>query len=113
MKLIDMSDYNRAAKTYWSFMVSAGAVVFVWAIQRCLKLSAIQCAEFAALLGLVILASSHPIRIPNTNASFTAGDVFTFLAILILGVPAAVVIGVVDAFVSSRRTSRRLASWIG
>src|SRR6266849_7595508 len=104
MKLIEMSDYNRAAKTYWVVMVCAGAAVFVWALQRCVSLSPVQWAEFAGLLGLVILAGSNPIRIPNTKSSFTAGDVFIFLGILFLGIPAAIVIGASDAFVSARRT---------
>jgi len=112
MKLIEMSDYNRAAKTYWTVMVIAGATVFVWAIRHCFGYSSTQWTEFASLLSLVILAGSNPIRIPNTRASFTAGDVFIFLGVLFLGVPAAIVIGVLDAFVSARRTSKRAASWI-
>jgi diguanylate cyclase (GGDEF)-like protein/putative nucleotidyltransferase with HDIG domain len=112
MKLIDMSDYNRPARTYWTVMVIAGASVFVWAAQRCFSLSGMQWAGFAGLLSLVILAGSNPIRIPNTRSSFTAGDVFIFLGVLFLGIPAAIVIGVVDAFVSSRQTSKRVASWI-
>src|SRR5882762_10298703 len=112
MKLIEMSDYNRAAKTYWTVMVIAGATVFVWAIRHCFGFSPTQWAQFAGLLVLVILAGSNPIRIPNTRSSFTAGDVFIFLGVLFLGIPAAIVIGVADAFVSSRRTSKRLASWI-
>ncbi|MDX6574812.1 MAG: hypothetical protein QOE96_765 [Blastocatellia bacterium] len=113
MKLIDISDYNRPAKTYWSLMVIAGASVFVWAVLRCLSLSPIQYAGFAGLLSLVIVAGYNPIRIPNTGSSFTAGDVFIFLGLLFLGIPAAIVIGMVDAFVSSRRTSKRASSWIG
>jgi hypothetical protein len=112
MKLIEMSDYNRAAKTYWTAMVIAGASVFVWAAQHCAGLSLAQWAGFACLLALVVLAGLNPIRIPNTRSSFTAGDVFIFLGILVLGVPAAVMIGVVDAFASSRQTSKRVASWI-
>ena len=112
MKLLDMSDYNRSAKTYWSLMVAAGAVVFVWAIVRCLSLTQIQSGELAAFVLFAIVASSHPIRIPNTDSSFTAGDVFTFLAVMILGVPAAILVGIVDVFVSSRRTSKKLSSWI-
>ena len=108
-----MSDYNCAAKTYWAVMVIVGAGVFVWALQHCFALSSIQWAEFAGLLSLVMVAGSNPIRIPNTKSSFTAGDVFTYLGVLFLGVPAAIVIGAVDSFVSSRRTSKRLASWIG
>src|ERR1043166_8193869 len=113
MKLIDMSDYNRAAKAYWAFMVLAGSIVVGWSIKSFQHLSASQWMQFAALLSLVALASFFPIRIPSTNSSFTASDIFTFLACLILGVPAAVIVGVVDAFVSSKRTSKRLVSWIG
>src|SRR6185369_15316597 len=72
-----------------------------------------QMVEFVGLLSLVILAGSNPIRIPNTQSSFTAGDAFTFLSVLFLGVPAAVLIGLTDSLVSSGRTSKRVASWIG
>src|SRR6185436_6560582 len=113
MKPIDMSDYNRAAKTYWCVMVVAGAAVFAWAISQAVNLTPFQWAEFGGLLSLMILVSANPIRIPNTNSSFTAGDTFTFLAVLFLGVPAAILIGCVDSFVSSKRTSRRMASWLG
>jgi diguanylate cyclase (GGDEF)-like protein/putative nucleotidyltransferase with HDIG domain len=108
-----MSDYNRAASAYWSVMVLAGVGVVLWALFGCAGLSAVRSVQFTVILALVIAASSYPIRIPNTNSSFTASDVFTFLACLMLGVPAAVLMGVVDAFVSSRRTSKRAASWIG
>src|SRR5260370_11857356 len=112
MKLINMSDYNRAAKTYWFVMVAAGATLFVWAAQRCLAFSPAQWATFGGLLLLAVGAGAKPLRIPNTTSSFTAGDAFTFLSVLFLGVPAAIVVGVADAFVSSRRTSKRLASWV-
>src|SRR2546423_5916002 len=112
MKIVEMSDYRRAAKIYWIATVFAGAAVCVWAAERLANLNGMQWAEFAVLLSVVILASSHPIRIPNTKSSFTASDTFTFLSVLFLGVPAAIVIGVVDSYVSSRRTSKRAASWI-
>lgn len=112
MQLIEMSDYPCAAKFYWCAMVFAGAAVCVWAAQRLGSLTSMQWAEFAALLSLVILSSSHPIRIPNTKSSFTASDTFTFLSVLFLGVPAAILIGGVDSYVSARRTSKRAASWI-
>ena len=112
MKLIDLSDYNRPAKTYWTVMVIVGASIFVWAVQHCFGLSSIQWAQFAGLFLLVVVAGSNPIRIPNTRSSFTAGDVFIFLGVLFLGIPAAIVIGVVDSFVSCHRTSKRVASWI-
>jgi len=112
MKLIEMSDYNRAAKTYWTVMVIAGTSVFLWAIRHSFGFSPAQWGGFAGLLSLVILAGANPIRIPNTRSSFTAGDVFIFLGILFLGIPAAIVIGASDALVGARRTSKRATSWI-
>lgn len=69
-------------------------------------------AGFASLLLLVILAGLNTISTPNTKSSFTASDVFIFLGVLFLGTPAAILIGVADSFVSSRRTSKRRANWI-
>jgi diguanylate cyclase (GGDEF)-like protein/putative nucleotidyltransferase with HDIG domain len=113
MKFIEMSDYNRPARTYWFVMVIAGASVFAWAVSGCFNFSGNQWAQFAGLMSLAILAGFNPIRIPNTRSSFTAGDVFIFLGLLFLGVPAAIVIGVMDNFVSALRTSKRGASWLG
>jgi diguanylate cyclase (GGDEF)-like protein/putative nucleotidyltransferase with HDIG domain len=113
MKTVEMSDYNRAAKVYWAVMVAAGAIAAAWAIQQCLAFSVAQWAEFSVLLSLVILAGASPIRIPNTSAVFTAGDTFTFLSVLFLGVPAAILVGIVDSFVGTRRASKRGASLIG
>src|SRR6185503_6478440 len=112
MKLIDLSDYNHASKRYWYAMVTAGTLISAWAAYRCLAFSSLQVAEFLALLGCAIVAGSKPISIPNTKASVTIGDTFTFLSILFLGVPAGILIAVVDAFVSSHRTSKRRVSWI-
>jgi putative nucleotidyltransferase with HDIG domain len=108
-----MSDYSRAAKVYWSVMVASGALTAAWGLYGCLRFSTLEWTEFLALLSLVIITSSYPIRIPSTSASVTAGDAFTFLSLLFLGVPAGIVIGVVDSFVSSRRTTRRATSWFG
>jgi diguanylate cyclase (GGDEF)-like protein/putative nucleotidyltransferase with HDIG domain len=113
MKLIEMSDYNRAAKIYWLAMVSAGAALFVWSISHAIAFSISQWITFAGLLAMAVFAGAYPIRIPSTNSSFTVGDVFVFLSVLLLGVPAAILIGMADTFVSARRTSKRMASWIG
>ena len=79
MKTSAMSDYNRGAKAYWAVMVVAGSAACVWAVQGCASLNAMQWAEFAGLLSLVILASSNPVRIPSTNSSVTATILSHFL----------------------------------
>ncbi len=113
MKFIDMSDYNLAAKIYWGVMVAAGLLTGAWGFYHCLEFTSSQWGQFIALLTLVLITSSYPIRIPNTTASVTAGDAFTFLSVMMLGVPAGILLGVVDSFVSSQRTTRRVTSWIG
>ncbi len=113
MKFIEMSDYNRSAKIYWSVMVAAGLLTGAWGFYHCLDFAPAQWGQFIALLSLVLITSSYPIRIPNTTASVTAGDTFTFLSVIMLGIPAGILLGVVDSFVSSHRTTRRATSWIG
>ncbi|MEP6705991.1 MAG: diguanylate cyclase [Pyrinomonadaceae bacterium] len=112
MKLIDLSQYNSAYRRYWYAMVTAGTLATAWAGYRCLSFTSMQWVEFVGLMACAIIASWRPIRIPNANASVTAGDTFTFLSILFLGIPAAVLIGTVDSLISSRRTSKRIPSWI-
>src|SRR5918997_1111061 len=109
--MIDMSDYSRAAKTYWLALVSAGALICAWALSQCLSFTPVQGLQFLALTSFVVLSSSLPIRIPNTSTSITAGDAFIFLGTILLGVPAALLLGATDALVRALGTSRRATSW--
>jgi diguanylate cyclase (GGDEF)-like protein/putative nucleotidyltransferase with HDIG domain len=110
--MIDMSDYSRMAKAYWIALVSAGALIVAWALSQCLSFTPSQGLQFLALASFVVLSSSLPIRIPNTSASITGGDAFIFLGAILLGVPAAIVLGAADALFSSLRTSGRATSWL-
>ena len=105
-----MSDYNRAARIYWSVMVAAGSLTAAWALWQCLSFGSPQWSQFLALLSLVIVTGWYPIKIPGTTASVTVGDTFTFLSAMFLGVPAAIMLSVVDAFLGSRRTTEKAAS---
>ncbi|HYY57247.1 MAG TPA: diguanylate cyclase [Pyrinomonadaceae bacterium] len=113
LKLIEMSDYNRAARLYWAGTVVAGALLCVWALYQCLAFGPVEWAQFLVLLSLVAAAGSYPIRIPNTTASVTAGDTFIFLSVLFLGAPAAIIVGATDSYVGARRTTRRATSHLG
>lgn len=113
MKLIEMSDYNRAARIYWSVMVAAGTLTGAWGLYQCLAFNAVEWAQFLSLLSLVIVTGCYPIRIPGTTASVTVGDTFTFLSVIFLGVPAAIMLSVVDAFLGSTRTTKKMTSWLG
>ena len=109
--MIDMSDYSRAAKVYWFALVSAGALIAAWALSQCLAFTPLQGLQFVALTSFVVLSSSFPLRIHGTSASITAGDAFIFLGTILLGVPAALLLGATDALIRSLGTSRRAASW--
>ena len=58
MKLIEKSDYKRAARTYWAGMVLAGVAVLAWVLQRVLVLSPVQWVEFYVLLSLPVIGTS-------------------------------------------------------
>jgi diguanylate cyclase (GGDEF)-like protein/putative nucleotidyltransferase with HDIG domain len=94
-------------------MVAAGTLTGAWALYRCLAFDSLQWAQFLALLSLVLVTGSYPIRIPGTTASVTVGDTFTFLSAMFLGVPAAIILSVVDAFLGSKRTMKKASSWLG
>ena len=113
MKLLEMSDYNRAARIYWSVMVVAGTLTGAWGFYQCLAFNVAEWAQFLSLLSLVIVTGCYPIRIPNTTATVTVGDTFTFLSVLFLGVPAAIMLSVVDAFLGSTRATKKLTSRLG
>ena len=112
VKLLEMSEYSRAAKVYWFALTVIGSSTAAWGFSQCLSFTSMQWAQFLTLLSIIIVTSAYPVRIPNTNTSFTAGDTFTFLSVLFLGVPAAIVLGVVDSFITARRTTNQTAGWL-
>jgi len=107
-----MSDYNRAARVYWGAVACVGALVLAWGVAGCLSFGATQWAQLVVLASLVVISGMLPIRIPGTKASVTAGDCLIFLGAIVLGVPAAIVLGAIDLLISSLSTSRRATSWI-
>ncbi|MEO6394061.1 MAG: diguanylate cyclase [Pyrinomonadaceae bacterium] len=110
MKRVGIADFNRPTKAYWTAIVLGGAVVFAWAIWNCFSFNRDQVTQFLALFVIVCIASSNPLRIPGTKAVVTASDAFIFLSVLTLGVPAAVVLGVVDNFINVSKASKRISS---
>jgi diguanylate cyclase (GGDEF)-like protein/putative nucleotidyltransferase with HDIG domain len=108
-----MSDYNRTAGIYWSVMVAAGTLTGAWALYQCLAFDSTQWAQFLALLSLVMVTGWYPIRIPATTACVTVGDTFTFLSAMFLGVPAAIMLSIVDAYLGSKRSTDKSSSWAG
>jgi len=110
--MMEMSDYKGAAKIYWFALVSAGALVAAWALSHCLYFTPVQGLQFLALISFVVLSSSLPIRLSTSTVSIPAGDAFIFLGAILLGIPAALLLGAASGLLGSLRTTRRAASWL-
>lgn len=113
MNLVDMSDYRPAAKLYWCFLVTMGALVGGWAFVSCLSFTVEEWTQFVALTIFVVASCYHPIRHPGSTSSFSAGDTFIFLGGIFLGVPAATLLGILDSLMTTVKTSRRAVALIG
>jgi hypothetical protein len=68
-------------------------------------------SHFAVLVAMALLLTSRiTIPIPSFRSQISVSDTFVFLVLLLYGGPAAVVIGALEAFLSSLRFSRRKLS---
>ncbi|HKY05292.1 MAG TPA: HD domain-containing phosphohydrolase, partial [Blastocatellia bacterium] len=112
IRSLDMSDFNLGSKVYWWVMVAAGSAITLASLAGLGSLSSHQWLELFILAGLVILASRHPLDIPNVKASVSVSDVFIFLGLFYLGTGPAVLLGSIDNFISARRRAKRATSWI-
>src|ERR1044072_1585243 len=91
---------------------------FLWVIIACGFLAFVYSAlhvdfaqfdsHFAILIGVALLLTSRiTIPIPRFSSQISVSDTFVFLVLLLYGGAAAVVVGAMEAFVSSLRFSRR------
>jgi PAS domain S-box-containing protein len=110
--LLDMSDYTRSARIYWSILVATGILIGIWSVYNISHFSLIQWVQFGTLFGFVALLSLFPIRIPGASANITTSDLFVFLGIILLGVPSAILLTMLDVFISSIRLTKRVTSWL-
>jgi signal transduction histidine kinase/ActR/RegA family two-component response regulator len=78
-------------------------------IYSCLRLDFSQFdSHFAVLIGMALLLTSRiTIPIPRFSSKISVSDTFVFLALLLYGGAAAVVVGAVEASLSSLRFSRK------
>jgi diguanylate cyclase (GGDEF)-like protein len=105
-----MPDYNRKAAVYWWAMVLLGLLAFVrsafelWHEPVSMQLQVVLGSAVAMGVGL------FPIRIPRSKNSFSAGEIFIFLLLLMAGPAASCVAAAAEALVASMRTSKRWTS---
>lgn len=108
-----MHDYNASAKSYWWLIAAIGYALLAHAIFRASSMPATTLIQIALAAAFVGVVACFPVEIPGTKMSVAGGEIFIFLALLLFGAEAAVLIAVVEAGVASARTSKRWTSWFG
>ncbi|MBA4175278.1 MAG: hypothetical protein C0505_01740 [Leptothrix sp. (in: Bacteria)] len=105
-----MPDYNRKATVYWWVAVLCGLATLswsgVWLMEQRWQVS----LQVAAALALAVASGLFPVRVPGTKNSFAAGEIFTFLVLLVLGTQAAALVAAGEVAIGAWRTSKRWTS---
>lgn len=107
-----MPDYNRRATVYWWAVVLSGLGVLVHSVDHVAALPPRAWVHLVGGAGLAMLAGLVPVRIPRSTNSFTAGEIFIFLLLLLNGPQAAAIASACEAAVGSYRSSKRWTSRI-
>ncbi|HSK65257.1 MAG TPA: response regulator, partial [Pyrinomonadaceae bacterium] len=97
---------NRFFAPFLWVVTGCGSFAFLYS---CVSLDFSQFdARFALLVGMtLVLTSRITIPIPRLSSQISVSDTFVFLVLLLYGGPTAVVVGAVEAFLSSLRFSRK------
>ena len=107
-----MPDYNRAATAYWWSVVLLGVAALLWSVDQVAAGPASFGLQVLAGCVVTMLAGLFPVRIPGSNNSFAAGEIFIILVLLVYGPEAAVLAAACETGVGALRTSKRWTSRI-
>lgn len=110
--MIDMHDYNAAARRYWWTLVVAGGAALVFCVYRVLQLDGANLAGTLAGAALAGVVGIFPVRIPHTKTSIAGAEIIIFFVLLVYGTPAAVLAAVLEGAAASFRNSVRATSRI-
>ncbi len=105
-------DYPRAALAAWLLITCAGSAALVWSLSQVLALPLASAWPVVAALALVVVASHLTLKLPRTNFSLGIADVFSYLSLATLGPAVAVLAVGIEGFLGTRKTSKRMSSWI-
>jgi diguanylate cyclase (GGDEF)-like protein/PAS domain S-box-containing protein len=111
--MIDMNDYNPAARRYWYAMVVLGIVTLTYAGGKVIDGGGWFILQVLVSLVVVGLTGMFTVRIPGAKTSIAAAEIFIFLMLLLFGPEAAAIAAAVEGAVGSYRTSKRWTSRIG
>ena len=87
-------------------VTGCGSLAFLYSSVRSTSPSSIPASRYWSAMAL-LLTSRITIPIPRLSSQISVSDTFVFLVLLLYGSAAAVVVGAVEAFLSSLRFSRK------
>src|SRR4026207_541275 len=103
-----MSDLGTRNKFFGPFLwvvTGTGCLALLYSISR-LDLSLFD-SRFAVLVTMaLVLTSRVTIPIPRFSSQISVSDTFVFLVLLLYGAPSAIIVGAIEALLSSLRFSR-------
>ncbi|MDQ6685665.1 MAG: diguanylate cyclase, partial [Pseudomonadota bacterium] len=105
-----MPDYDRKVTWYWSLMVAIGVLVLAHAARFLSTASSETWLQIVAATAMAMLTGLVAVRVPRSTTSFTAGEIFIFLLLLIHGPEAACIAAAAESSVAAWRGSRRWTS---
>src|SRR4051812_14000209 len=97
---------QKLAKCYQWLIIAIGAAICLFCISR-LTLGDVNLRFFFLAAVTLGLGSRITIEIPRARGTVSVSDTFIFLAILVFGTPAAVLLAAADGFASSLRFNRK------
>ncbi|HSD46817.1 MAG TPA: hypothetical protein VLB87_09335, partial [Pyrinomonadaceae bacterium] len=97
---------NRFFRPFLWVVTGAGCLAFLYSFSR-INFGEFD-SRFAVLVAMALLLTSRiTVPIPRLSSQISVSDTFVFLVLLLYGTPAAIIVGAVEAFVSSLRFSRK------
>ncbi|MDQ2856274.1 MAG: hypothetical protein M3R68_08095, partial [Acidobacteriota bacterium] len=102
-----LNEKQRVAVTYQWLIIGLGSALFLSQIPR----MPVERIDFRFLLiaAMTLIVSSRvAVKIPRFNVSVTISDTFIFLAILLYGGEAAVLLAVADGLITGARAGRKV-----
>ncbi len=105
-------DYPASALRLWLLIVVAGLSSFIVVVLKLFEHSPHDLGMALIAVGLSAAASRYALQVPRTKSAVSAADVFILGALVQVGPVAAVLAAGVEGWIGTRRTSRRLSSWV-
>ena len=97
---------NRFFRPFLWVVTGAGCLAFLYSFLR-LNLAEFD-SRFVVLVAMALLLTSRvTVPIPRLSSQISVSDTFVFLVLLLYGAPSAIIVGAVEALVSSLRFSRK------